>query len=136
MTLSKYHAGTNLPRTLHRGATKPEATTAPYHAGSGAPKGIVHAPRPQIYGTHGGTDLPRRLNKRENEDQDRRPRCSLLLRLAPSGGRGESLSVAGSPRRSAPEWTRRSRFAMSAIEDERTLGEEPPTSEFDPKRTT
>ena len=49
MTLSKYHAGTNLPRTLHRGVTKPEATTAPYHAGSGAQKRLHEAPTlPQV----------------------------------------------------------------------------------------
>jgi hypothetical protein len=43
MTLSKYHGGTKLPRTLHRGIAKPEATSSPgYHAGSGRPKGVVH----------------------------------------------------------------------------------------------
>jgi hypothetical protein len=36
-----------------------------FHGGSGAPKGVVHAPRSQIYGTHGGTDLPRTLKKRK-----------------------------------------------------------------------
>jgi hypothetical protein len=49
MTLSKYHGGTKLPRTLHRGGTKPEATTSGFHTGSGRPLGQLHeAPtRPQ-----------------------------------------------------------------------------------------
>ena len=46
MTLSKYHGGTKHTRTLHRGRMKPEATTAPYHVGSGAPKGTHAPPRP------------------------------------------------------------------------------------------
>jgi hypothetical protein len=50
MTLSKYHGGTKLPRTLHRGGTKPEATTSGFHAGSGRPLGQLHeAPtRPMV----------------------------------------------------------------------------------------
>jgi hypothetical protein len=35
MTLSKYHGGTKLPRTLHRGGTKPEATTTPITSARG-----------------------------------------------------------------------------------------------------
>jgi hypothetical protein len=43
MTLSKFHGGTKLPRTLNRGAPKPEATTTPgFHGGSGMPKGVLH----------------------------------------------------------------------------------------------
>jgi hypothetical protein len=45
MALSKYHGGTRHTRTLHRGGMKPEATTAPYHVGSGASK-TTHAPPP------------------------------------------------------------------------------------------
>jgi hypothetical protein len=38
---TKFHAGTNNPRTLHRGtAPKPN----PYHGGSGKQKGVLHAP--------------------------------------------------------------------------------------------
>jgi hypothetical protein len=52
----KRHAGSGRPQgSLHRG-TAPQPS--PFHGGSGAPKGVVHAPRPQVYGTHGGTALP------------------------------------------------------------------------------
>jgi hypothetical protein len=44
--MTKFHAGTRLPRTINRGRAKPEATTAPYHIGSGAPKTTHSPPRP------------------------------------------------------------------------------------------
>lgn len=52
------HGGTHMKKgVVHRGVTKPEATTVPYHAGSGAAK-TTHAPpavggavnRGQIFG--------------------------------------------------------------------------------------
>jgi hypothetical protein len=47
MTLTKTHGGTKLPRTIRRGAPKPEATTSGFHGGSGKAKGTTHAPPPQ-----------------------------------------------------------------------------------------
>jgi hypothetical protein len=58
----KLHAGSGIPHGHQNKGTAPKPS--PFHGGSGAPKGVVHAPQPQVYGTHGGTDLPRRLNKR------------------------------------------------------------------------
>jgi hypothetical protein len=63
--MKKIHAGSRRPQgTLHRG-TRPQPS--PIHAGSGRPLGTVHWPQPQIYGTHGGTLLPRTLNKRKRK---------------------------------------------------------------------
>jgi hypothetical protein len=51
----KTHGGTHhVQGTLHRG-TKPQPS--PLHGGSGAPKGVTHAPAPRVYGLHGGTAL-------------------------------------------------------------------------------
>ena len=60
---TKFHGGTDNPRVLHRGtALQP----AKIHVGSGRPLGVTHgAPQPQIYGTHGGTNLPRTLKRRK-----------------------------------------------------------------------
>jgi hypothetical protein len=56
------HAGTNhIQGVLNRG-TKPQPS--PYHGGSGARKGVVHAPQPPVYGAHGGTNLPRVLKRK------------------------------------------------------------------------
>jgi hypothetical protein len=51
----KRHAGSGRPQgSLHRGtAPKP----SPLHGGSGAPKGVTHAPASRVYGLHGGTNL-------------------------------------------------------------------------------
>jgi hypothetical protein len=42
--MAKIHGGTHhVQGQLHRGGTKPEATTTPgFHAGSGRPKGVLH----------------------------------------------------------------------------------------------
>jgi hypothetical protein len=56
------HGGTTTPKGhLNRGtAQRPNPT----HAGSGRPHGVTLAPKPQVYGPHGGTLLRRDLNKR------------------------------------------------------------------------
>lgn len=48
--MAKTHGGTHHKQgVLHRGGPKPEATTAPYHVGSGAPKTTHAAPTlPQV----------------------------------------------------------------------------------------
>jgi hypothetical protein len=41
--MAKIHGGTHhVQGQLHRGGTKPEATTSGFHGGSGRPKGVVH----------------------------------------------------------------------------------------------
>jgi hypothetical protein len=61
----KNHGGTHHRQgSLTRG-TAPKRS--PVHGGSGSPKGVTHAPQPQIYGTHGGTNLPRVLNKKKQK---------------------------------------------------------------------
>jgi hypothetical protein len=66
MTLPKYHAGTRIPRSLHRGGVKPEATTSGFHGGSGKPKGVTHAPpRPGGAVNRGGTFGMGTLKKRK-----------------------------------------------------------------------
>jgi hypothetical protein len=60
--MTKLHAGSGRPQgSLQRGtAPKPN----PVHGGSGASR-VTHAPKPQVYGTHGGTNLPRVLKKQK-----------------------------------------------------------------------
>jgi hypothetical protein len=61
--MTKHHGGTHhVQGSLNRG-THPRPS--PVHGGSGSPKGQVHAPSPQVYGTHGGTNQPRVLKKRK-----------------------------------------------------------------------
>jgi hypothetical protein len=61
--MKKLHAGSGIPHGHLNKGTEPKP--AQIHVGSGRPLGVVHgAPQPPVYGTHGGTDLPRRLNKR------------------------------------------------------------------------
>jgi hypothetical protein len=61
--MAKHHGGTHhVQGVLNRG-TAPRPS--PQHAGSGRPKGVTHAPQPQIYGTHGGTSLPRVLKRKK-----------------------------------------------------------------------
>jgi hypothetical protein len=59
--MTKFHAGTHLPRTLNRGAkSQPATTSGGFHGGTNLKKGHVHqgvAPR-QYGGNHGGTALP------------------------------------------------------------------------------
>jgi hypothetical protein len=64
--MAKQHGGTHhIQGTLHRGITKPEATDAPYHAGSGAPK-VLHAPPgPGSTVNRGGTFSMGSLKKRK-----------------------------------------------------------------------
>jgi hypothetical protein len=58
----KTHGGSGIAQgTLNKGTRQ---QPSPRHGGSGSPKGVTHAPRPQVYGTHGGTNLPRKLTKR------------------------------------------------------------------------
>jgi hypothetical protein len=58
----KMHAGSGKPQgSLNRGT---QQQPSPTHGGSGAPKGQTHAARPPVYGTHGGTNLPRTLKRK------------------------------------------------------------------------
>jgi hypothetical protein len=61
----KRHAGSGIPHGHRNFGTAPKPS--PTHGGSGAPKGVTHAPRPlPVRGTtHAGTDLPRTLTKRK-----------------------------------------------------------------------
>lgn len=53
--MTKHHSGTTVARgSLNRGT---HVRPSPTHGGSGSPKGVVHAPRPQVYVVHGRTDL-------------------------------------------------------------------------------
>jgi hypothetical protein len=61
--MTKFHAGTKHQQGSLNKGTHPRPS--PVHGGSGSPKGVVHAPQPPVYGTHGGTNLPRGLNKRK-----------------------------------------------------------------------
>jgi hypothetical protein len=59
--MTKFHAGTHLPRTLNRGAkSQPATTSGGFHGGTLLVKGEVHAGTPpRVYsGNHGGTALP------------------------------------------------------------------------------
>jgi hypothetical protein len=57
------HGGSGIAQgTLNRGT---HVRPSPVHGGSGAAKGQVHAPKPPVYGTHGGTSLPRVLKRNE-----------------------------------------------------------------------
>jgi hypothetical protein len=60
----KHHAGSGKPHGVLNRGTHPRPN--PVHGGSGASR-VVHAPRPQVYGTHGGTNLPRTLNKKRGQ---------------------------------------------------------------------
>jgi hypothetical protein len=57
----KRHGGSGKPQGVLNKGTRPRPN--PVHGGSGAPR-VVHAPRPQVYGTHGGTKLPRVLKRK------------------------------------------------------------------------
>jgi hypothetical protein len=58
------HGGTDHIKGVLNKGTAPRPS--PQHGGSGAPKGVVHAPAPQVVRgtTHGGTNLPRRLKRK------------------------------------------------------------------------
>jgi hypothetical protein len=50
----KIHGGSGRPQgSLHRG-TAPQPS--PLHGGTTLAKGVTHAPRPRVYGVHGGRD--------------------------------------------------------------------------------
>lgn len=59
------HGGTDHVKGLLNRGTAPQPS--PTHGGSGLQKGSTHAPRPiPVSGTtHGGTNLPRVLNKKK-----------------------------------------------------------------------
>jgi hypothetical protein len=61
--MTKVHGGSGRPQGVLNRGTAPKPS--PQHGGSGAPKGQTHAPSPRVYGTHGGTNLPRTLKKRK-----------------------------------------------------------------------
>jgi hypothetical protein len=60
--MSKAHGGTGHRQgSLNRGtALKPSLT----HGGTNLAKGQVRSPRPQVFGPHGGTNLPRVLKRK------------------------------------------------------------------------
>jgi hypothetical protein len=62
--MTKQHGGTHHKQGVleNRGT---HVRPSPTHGGSGAAKGQTHAPKPQVYGSHGGTNLPRVLKKRK-----------------------------------------------------------------------
>jgi hypothetical protein len=61
--MKKLHAGSGIPHGhLNRG-TQPRPS--PLHGGTTLAKGQVRAPQGPVYGTHGGTNLPRVLKKRK-----------------------------------------------------------------------
>ena len=62
----KKHAGSGVLQGTLRKGTKPQpaSTSGQFHGGTLLVKGQTHAPRPRVYGTHGGTNLPRVLNKK------------------------------------------------------------------------
>jgi hypothetical protein len=59
----KNHGGSGKPQGVLNRGTRPQPS--PTHGGSGAPKGVTRSPQPQVYGVHGGTNLPRVLNKKQ-----------------------------------------------------------------------
>jgi hypothetical protein len=61
----KRHGGTSHAQGVLNKGTAPKPNPDPVHGGSGARQGVTHSPKPQVYGTHGGTNLPRKLNKRK-----------------------------------------------------------------------
>ena len=65
--MTAYHGGTKLPKgSLNKGARPQPATTAgQFHGGTLLPTGKTRSPQGPVYGTHGGTNLPRVLNKKQ-----------------------------------------------------------------------